>query len=187
MIPAQTQQAAPQGVTPDQIAQAQMQTQAAQGLGTPPPPQFEYKPNPSMALMDQHIAAQQEQLATKMANQKQTQGYAGYRGDPTAGVQTGSVQQGGEQLHPNTGWSPSSPEAHQLNVQLADRIKSGSIDPNTAMIALQHPEVSPEVKQALSVIVQQAQAGGVVQSGGSSSELPVQGTPQGLGSVGIPQ
>jgi hypothetical protein len=122
-----------------------------------------------------------------MAAEQQQQGYAGYRGDQTAGVNTGNPQQGGDVAHPNAGWSPSSPEAHQLNVQLAERIKSGAIDPKTAMIALQHPEVSPEVKQALSMIVQQAQVGSAPQGGGSPVEPQMQGAPQGLGSVGIPQ
>lgn len=170
-----------------QLEQAQMQSQAAQGLGTPPPPPFEYKRNPSMDLMDQHVTAQQQALAAKMVADQQQQGYAGYRGDQTAGVNTGNPQQGGDAAHPNAGWSPSTPEAHQLNMQIAEKIKDGSIDPKTAMIALQHPEVSPEVKQALSMIVQQAQVGGVVQQGGSPVEPQMQGAQQGLGSVGIPQ
>lgn len=173
------------GVIPDQLQQAQMQQQASQGLGTPPPPPFEYKENPSMALMSAHIANQQQALAAKMAAEQNPQGYAGYKGDPTAGVQTGSVQ--GDQSHPNAGWTPASPEVHNLNVQLADRIKSGSIDPRTAMIALQHPDVAPEVKQALSQIVQQVQNGAAPSEPQGAVGSPVNMASAGLGSVGIPQ
>jgi hypothetical protein len=159
------------------MQQAQMASQAQQGLGTPPQAPFEYQANPTLAKANSSIAstidAQQQKLAALSQAQTQ-QGYAGYHGDPTAGVQTGSTQQGNV-AHPNVGWTPASPEAHQLNIQLAERIKNGSIEPQTAMLALQHPEVSPEIKMALSQIVQQSQAGG--------SGNTVQTQPAGLGQV----
>jgi hypothetical protein len=161
------------------------------GLGTPPQ-QFEYQQNPSIDLMKAHVALQQQQLAQQAAQQNQQQGYAGYQGDQTAGVATGNPvsgsngqQDGSAQQHPNVGWSPSSPEAHQLNIQLADRIKNGAIDPKTAMLAVQSPEVSPEIKQALVGIIQQAQQ---AQQGGQIGQPMPQPGGQGLNPSGpMPQ
>lgn len=133
------------------IAQAQMAAQAQQGLGTPPQQEFEYKRNPSMDLMDAHVSKQQQALAAKMAEEQGRQGYAGYRGEAMPVQRQDSVQE--------QGWTPPSPEAHQMNVQLADRIKSGRLDPNTAMIAMQHPDVAPEIKQALSQMMQAQSVG----------------------------
>jgi hypothetical protein len=161
------------------------------GLGTPPQ-QFEYQQNPSIDLMKAHVALQQQQLAQQAAQQNQQRGYAGYQSDQTAGIATGNPvsgsngqEDGASQQHPNAGWSPSSPEAHQLNIQLADRIKTGTIDPKTAMLAVQSPEVSPEIKQALVAIIQQAQQ---AQQGGQIGQpMPQQGG-QGLNPSGpIPQ
>lgn len=200
-----------------QVVQAQQaaQTQAAQsqqpgangqpgvangGLGSPPQ-QFDYQQNPSMDLMKAHVAVQQQELAAKAAQQNQQQGYAGYQGDPTAGVATGNPTSGSngqgagdQQQHPNVGWTPNSEQAHQLNIQLADRIKTGTIDPKTAMLAVQSPDVSPEVKQALVSIIQQAQQ---AQQGGQIGQGIPQpqggGQPQGgqglnpAGPVGQPQ
>ena len=152
------------------IAQAQIAAQAQQGLGTPPQQEFEYKRNPSMDLMDAHVSKQQQMLAAKMASEQGQQGYAGYRGEamPVQGQQV-PVQ--------GQGWTPPNPEAHQMNVQLADRIKSGKLDTNTAMIAMQHPDVAPEIKQALSQMMQAQSAG--------QSEPQVQGVPTGLGQVAV--
>ncbi len=151
------------------IAQAQMAAQAQQGLGTPPQQEFEYKRNPSMDLMDSHVSSQQQALAAKMAQEQGQQGYAGYRGEamPVQGQAPAQQEQG---------WTPPSPEAHQMNVQLADRIKSGQLDPNTAMIAMQHPDVAPEIKQALSQMMQAQSVG--------QSEPQMQAAPTaGLGQV----
>jgi len=175
----------------EQIQQAQMQAQAQQGLGTPPPAPFEYKENPSMGLMNAHVGdqlekraqdKQQQALAARAEADKATGGYAGYKADPSATVG------GSDAEHPNTGWAPSSPEAHNMNVQLAERIKSGQLDPHTAMIAMQSPDVSPEIKQALSVIVQDAQSGGMPQEQPSEPQMQGQApTGNGLGSVPLPQ
>jgi hypothetical protein len=170
------------GISPEQLKQMQIASQAQQGLGTPPPPPFEYEPNSNLQkgkeLINASIDKEQQAMAAKAAQANEQQGYAGYRGDPSAGVATGTSG------HPNEGWNPNSPEAHQLNIQLADRIKSGTIDPRTAMIALQHNDVSPEIKQALSQIVQQTQNGNIQSE---PQEVPQQGGSGGLGSVGIPQ
>lgn len=173
-----------------QLQQAQMQSQAAQGLGTPPQAPFEYKENPAMALMSAHVGDQMEKraadkeqqaLAARAQADQASGGYAGRKSD--AGVPIGADAQ-----HPNTGWSPASPEAHNMNIQLAERIKSGQLDPRTAMIAMQSPDVAPEIKQALAVIVQQAQVGGSQQP--VALEPQVQGQAEagaGLGSVPLPQ
>ena len=146
-------------MTPQQqdprIAQAQMAAQAQQGLGTPPQQEFEYKRNPSMDLMDAHVSKQQQALAAKMAAEQGQQGYAGYRAGPEAAMQ----QQARGSNVQQQGWTPPSPEAHQMNMQLAERIKSGQLDPQTAMIAIQHPAVAPEIKQALSQMMQAQSVG----------------------------
>jgi hypothetical protein len=173
-------------MNPEELAQAQMASQAQQGLGTPPPAPMEYQVNQihedGKKLMAMNIADQmqkkaesKEQEALALRAQADTAGgYAGYRGDPTANAQSGVPV---DAQHPNTGWQPSSPEAHQLNVQLAERIQSGSVDAQTAVLAMQHPDVAPELKQALSVIAQQGQQG--------QSQAPVE--PQGgLGQVPVP-
>jgi multidrug efflux pump subunit AcrA (membrane-fusion protein) len=156
------QQQQQQQAQQSQLQQAQLQSQAAQGLGTPPPPPFDYTENPSTGLMKAHVADQlaaraeskeQAALAARAQADQASGGYAGRTSDPGATV--GSASQG-----PNAGWTPSSPEAHNMNMQLADRIKSGQLDPRTAMIAMQSPDVAPEIKQALAAIVQQAQSGG---------------------------
>lgn len=172
----------------DQIKQAQMQTQAQQGLGAPPAAPFEYKENASTGLMNAHVSdqlekraeqKQQQALAARAEADKATGGYAGYQSDAMAGQ---------EAQHPNTGWEPSSEEAHNMNIQIADRIKNGSLDTQTAMIAMQNPEVSPEIKQALSVIVQQAQADGSGQQMAPEQVSAGLEQPQaGLGSIPLPQ
>jgi hypothetical protein len=179
-----------------QLQQAQLQSQAAQGLGTPPPPPFEYTENPSTVLMKAHVADQlskmaeskeQAALAARAQADQAVKGYAGRTSDPDAGV--GSVSQ-----DPNAGWRPSSPEIHNMNVQLASRIKSGQLDPRTAMIAMQSPDVAPEIKQALAAIVQQAQSGVNSQSqqqgdvsGPQTALEPQNGGGSGLGSPPLPQ
>ena len=155
------------------IAQAQMAAQAQQGLGTPPQQEFEYKRNPSMDLMDAHVSKQQQELAAKMAQEQGQQGYAGYRAESEApAVPVGGSNGQGQ------GWTPPSPEAHQMNVQLAERIKSGQLDPSTAMIAMQHPDVAPEIKQALSQMMQ-------AQSVGQSEPQMAVASGSGLGQVAV--
>lgn len=176
----------------NQLAMAQMQSQAQQGLGTPPPPPFQYKENPSTALMAANVGDQlekraadkeQQALAARAQADQATGGYAG----------RGTAQGTTDADHPNTGWSPSSPEAHNMNIQIANRIKDGSIDPHTAIIAMQSPDVSPEIKQALSVIVQQYQAGGspqqqVPDQQGQGQQMAMsQQQSAGLGSPPLPQ
>ena len=173
-----------------QLQEAQMQAQAQQGLGTPPPPPFEYKENPSVALMNMHVtdqleskaaAKEQAALAARAEADKASGGYAGRQSDAGAGV-------GSDSQHPNAGWQPSSPEADNMNVQLADRIKSGQLDPRTAMIAMQSPDVAPEIKQALAMIVQQAQGGGSGQEAMPEPQMEGQApSGAGLGSVPLPQ
>jgi hypothetical protein len=170
-------------MNPEELAQAQMQAQAQQGLGTPPPPQFEYTPNAvaktGEELMKQGMAEQMQKKADSksqeaMALQAQADkisGFAGYKSDPSA------VQPQG----PNGNWQPSSPEAHQLNMRLAEKIQGGSIDPQTATLAMQHPDVAPEIKQALSQISQQGGFPGQMQ------QLEPQGVPAGLGQMEAPQ
>ena len=170
------------------VQQAQMAAQAQQGLGTPPPAPYEYQENPSMQLMKTHVADQmqaraeakeQEALAIR-AKAEEAGGYAGYRGDPSAGVGGGSNGQGA--------WQAPSEQAHQMNIQIADRIKSGQIDIQTAQIAIQHPDVAPEIKAALGQIIQQSQTGG---SPVEPQQMAAQGAPMpggsGLGSVPLPQ
>ena len=173
----------------EQIKQAQLQSQAQQGLGTPPPAPFEYTPNvvheKGKAFIAENIDAAQRALQEKAQAQSGQQGYAGRQGDPSAGVQ-GNPE--GDPAHPNTGWNPSSPEAHEMNVQLADRIKSGQLDIKTAMIAIQNPEVAPEIKQALGQIIQQSQTSGgsnaVAQGQPEQGMQPQEQAPQaGLGQV----
>lgn len=140
----------------DPIQEQQMQMAQGQGgLGTPPPPPFEYKENPSTALMNAHVGDQlqkraeskeQEALKARAEADASNGGYAGYKSEPSANV--------GQQ----NGWAASSPEVHNMNLQLADRIKSGQLDMSTAMIALQSNDVAPEIKQVLSQMVQKAQA-----------------------------
>lgn len=167
------------------VQQAQMMAQAQQGLGTPPPAPYEYQENPSMQLMKTHVADQmqaraaskeQEALALR-AKAEEAGGYAGYRSDPTAGSVGGSTEQ--------IGWQAPSEQAHQMNIQIADRIKSGQIDLQTAQIAIQHPDVAPEIKAALGQIIQQSQ------TSGSPVEPQAQGAQigggNGLGSVPLPQ
>ena len=160
----------PQAQDP-RIAQAQIASQAQQGLGTPPAQDFEYKRNPSMDLMDAHVSKQQQELASKMAQEQGQQGYAGYRGEPEVAQTVGGSE--GQ----NQGWVPPSPEAHQMNMQLAERIKSGTLDPNTAMIAMQHPAVAPEIKQALAQMMQ-------TQSAQSEPQMEVPAD-AGLGQVAV--
>ena len=173
------------------VQQAQMAAQAQQGLGTPPPAPYEYRPNPSMDLMNAHVSDQIQKLAESKQQQamalkakaQEAGGYAGYKSDPSAGMANGV----GSDVagHPNAGWSPSSAEAHQLNINIADRIKSGQMDAQTAQLAIQHPEVAPEIKQALAQIIQQAQAGGSPSEPQSYGQS--QGGGSGLGSVPLPQ
>jgi hypothetical protein len=181
-------------MNPDNVAQAQAQAQmqaqqaqqgqvGPQGLGTPPPPKFEYTPNavakPGEELMRQNIADQMQKKADSksqeamalQAKADQIGGFAGYKSDPSA------VQPQG----PNGDWQPSSPEAHQLNIRLAEKIKDGTIDPQTAALAMQHPEVAPEIKQALAQIAQQ---GGFA---GQQQQQAPQGQPAGLGQMEAPQ
>ena len=192
---AQQQQGQP---SPEQMAQMQqMQAQQGQqGLGTPPPEQFDFKPNVVKDKAEMLIAGkttdqiqkraegkEQEALAARAEADKAAgqQGYAGYRGDASAGVNEG------QDAHPNDGWSPSGEEAHQLNINIADRIKSGQMDPKTAtMLAVHHPEVSPEIKQALVQIIQQAQIG-AEQQGGSEQQMEPQSMDAGLGNMPVPQ
>ena len=188
-----------QQMQPSQLQQAQLQSQAAQGLGTPPPPPFDYTENPSTGLMKSHVADQlaaraeskeQAALAARAQADQASGGYAGRTSDPGATV--GSTSQ-----DPNAGWKPSSPEAHNMNIQLADRIKSGQLDPRTAMIAMQSPDVAPEIKQALASIVQQSQSSGSgqpqQQGDGSGQAAPYQQSAgqapsgAGLGSPPLPQ
>lgn len=189
-----SQQQAMQVVQAQQAAQqAQQQPQqgvANGGLGSPPQP-FDYQPNPSIDLMKAHVANQQQALAAQAAQQNQQQGYAGYQSDNTAGIVNANPQsdpnaqqpaQANNAPHPNTGWVPNSQEAHQLNIQIADRIKTGTLDPKTAMLAVQSPDVSPEVKQALVSIIQQAQQaqqGGQIGQGMPQPQQGGQQQPQG--------
>lgn len=177
-----------QGVTSQtggsNIVEPQGAVEQGGGLGTPPPPKFEYQPNPSSELMRQRTIEQinqradaqnQAALANRAAAERmQAQGgYAGHGNSPS--VLAGGSN-GGAAVNPNEGWTPSSPEAHQLNIALAEQIKSGAIDPQTAMSAIQSEDVSPEIKQVLASIVNSS-------SGSNGME---QGIPQGY-SQGIPQ
>jgi len=119
--------------------------------------------------------------AKAQAEQQSTGGYAGYKADPSAGV-------GVDAQHPNAGWNPASEEAHQLNVKVAEGIKSGQVTAETAQVLISHNELAPEIKQALGQIIQQAQVSGSVQQQAPEQQMPSQGQEiSGLGSVPLAQ